>query len=107
MLLTAPRASWHCMRMTTESERISLDEFDGLRGHLHNIEVQAAMFGRMVDRLDLAVNDLLKRPQWESRAEGQLHMAGVALDSLLKTVGSAVVELDRIKAAYQAKPPFV
>ena len=75
MRLTAMRASWHCMRMTTESEHISLEEFDGLRRFLWNIEAQAAHLAGTADRLGIAVQELPKRPEWTSSAEAQIDAA--------------------------------
>jgi len=96
--------------MTTESEtpeRISLDEFDGLRSHLHNIEAQANRLVGLAHRLKLAVDDLTMRPEWKNASEDGINMAYGVLRDALSSVSDAIDEVHRVRASYQAKPPFV
>ena len=93
--------------MTTESERISLDEFDGLRRYLWNIEAQADHLAEAASRLSRAVDDLPKRPEFASKAECEIARAQVNLGVLQIVIQHAKTELDVIRARYKAKPPFV
>ena len=96
--------------MTTQNESpevIPLEEFDALRRHLWLIEASAAHLAGEAERLSVAVNDLPKRPEWNSRAESEIVAASSSIRGVLSVVQGAMTELEEIKVRYQAKKPFI
>lgn len=88
-------------------ERIPLDEFDGLRRYLWNIEAQADHLAAAATRLSVAVDELPKRPEWTSKAEDAIDSASLSLQILAILIQHTMADLDNMRLNYRAKKPFI